>query len=81
MKSMNNNNITRGTSAVGLEESLIVFGYFILVHNLFLAYRNNYYRATNECLGITDNGSLIEGVIFLVFSREHINCLVRTLNR
>lgn len=63
MKSMNNN-VTRGTSAVGLEESLIVFGYLILVHNLFLANRNNYYRATNECLGITDNGSLIEGVIF-----------------
>lgn len=63
MKSMNNN-VTRGTSAVGLEESLIVFGYLILVHNLFLANRNNYDRATNECLGITDNGSLIEGVIF-----------------
>ena len=41
MKSMNNN-VTRGTSAVGLEESLIVFGYLILVHNLFLANRNNY---------------------------------------
>lgn len=78
MKSMNNN-VTRGTSAVGLEESLIVFGYLILVHNLFLANRNNYYRATNECLGITDNGSLIEGVIFFRFLVESISIVLSEL--
>ena len=76
MKSMNNN-VTRGTSAVGLEESL-VFGYLILVHNLFLANRNNYYRVTNECLGITDNGSLIEEVIFL-FSVQSISIVLSEL--